>query len=98
MTGYLTQQGKESDGRYCLAIPNREIRNIITERILTLFRNEVKNDGKMAEKFCQALINQQPEKVEELLNAYLQKQSVSEILSYKNHLKKTSIMVSYLEF
>lgn len=73
MTGYLTQQGKESDGRYCLAIPNREIRNIITERILTLFRNEVKNDGKMAEKLCQALINQQPEKVEELLNAYLQK-------------------------
>ena len=73
MTGYLTQQGKESDGRYCLAIPNREIRNIITERILTLFRNEVKNDGKMAEKLCQSLINQQPEKVEELLNAYLQK-------------------------
>lgn len=27
----------------------------------------------MAERFCQALINQQPEKVEELLNAYLQK-------------------------
>ena len=73
MTGYLTQQGKESDGRYRLALPNREIRNIITERILTLFRNEVKSDGKMAEKFCQALINQQPEKVEELLNAYLQK-------------------------
>lgn len=73
MTGYLTQQGKESDGRYRLALPNREIRNIITERILTLFRNEVKSDGKMAERFCQALINQQPEKVEELLNAYLQK-------------------------
>ena len=73
MTGYLTQRGRESDGRYCLAIPNREIRNIITERILTLFRNEVKNDGKMAEKLCQSLINQQPEKVEELLNAYLQK-------------------------
>lgn len=27
----------------------------------------------MAEKLCQSLINQQPEKVEELLNAYLQK-------------------------
>lgn len=36
MTGYLTQRGRESDGRYCLAIPNREIRNIITERVLTL--------------------------------------------------------------
>lgn len=42
MTGYLTQRGRESDGRYCLAIPNREIRNIITERILTLFQQEVK--------------------------------------------------------
>lgn len=38
MTGYLTQRGKESDGRYRLAIPNREIRNIITERMLSLFR------------------------------------------------------------
>ena len=45
MTGYLTQRGRESDGRYCLAIPNREIRNIITERILTLFQQEVKKDG-----------------------------------------------------
>lgn len=56
MTGYLTQRGRESDGRYCLAIPNREIRNIITERILTLFQQEVKKDGKMAEQFCQALL------------------------------------------
>ena len=57
MTGYLTQYGQESDGRYCLAIPNREIRNIITERILTLFRNEVRKDGEMAEKFCEALLD-----------------------------------------
>lgn len=42
MTGYLTQRGKESDGRYCLVVPNREIRNIITECILTIFREEVK--------------------------------------------------------
>lgn len=48
MTGYLTQRGKESDGRYCLVVPNREIRNIITERILTMFREEVRNDGAMA--------------------------------------------------
>ena len=33
MTGYLTQHGKEGDGYYRLAIPNREIRNIIIERI-----------------------------------------------------------------
>lgn len=46
MTGYLTQKGKEVDGRYCLAIPNQEIKNIVTERILTLFRNDVRKDGR----------------------------------------------------
>lgn len=45
MTGYLTQRGREVDGRYCLTIPNREIRNIVTERVLTLFRNDVRKDG-----------------------------------------------------
>ena len=64
MTGYLTQYGQESDGRYCLAIPNREIRNIITERILTLFRNEVRKDGEMAEKFCEALLDGNADGVE----------------------------------
>ena len=43
---YLTQKGKEVDGRYCLAIPNQEIKNIVTERILTLFRNDVRKDGR----------------------------------------------------
>lgn len=41
MTGYLTQRGKEMDGRYHLAIPNREICNIIVERVLALFRKGV---------------------------------------------------------
>ena len=41
MTGYLTQRGKEMDGRYHLAIPNREICNIIVERVLALFRKDV---------------------------------------------------------
>ena len=72
MTGYLTQRGRESNGRYCLAIPNREIRNIITERILTLFQQEVKKDGKMAEQFCQALFDGEAAEVESLLNLYLQ--------------------------
>ena len=38
--------GRECDGRYCLAVPNHEIRNIITERVMRLFGNEVKQDGK----------------------------------------------------
>ena len=73
MTGYLTQQKRENDGRYCLAIPNREIRNIITERILMLFQKEVKQDGKMAERFCQALLKGKPDEIENLLTLYMQK-------------------------
>ena len=34
MTGYLTQRGEPDGNRYDLAIPNQEIRNIITEHIL----------------------------------------------------------------
>lgn len=41
MTGYLTQRGKEFDGRYRLAVPNCEIRNILAERVLTLFRMRI---------------------------------------------------------
>ena len=73
MTGYLTQSGIESDGRYCLEVPNREIRNIIVERILTMFRNEVKKDGQMAEKFCNALLTGNAEEAEKLLTLYMQK-------------------------
>ena len=73
MTGYLTQRNRESDGRYCLAIPNREIQNIMIERILTLFQNEVKEDGKMAENFCKALIEENTTEIERLLTLFMQK-------------------------
>ncbi len=71
MTGYLTQRGRESDGRYRLAIPNREIRTIIIERVLTLFREEVSKDGVLFKKFCDALVDADAETVEQLLTEYL---------------------------
>lgn len=73
MTGYLTQRGKEFDGRYRLAVPNCEIRNILAERVLTLFRNDVKKDGKMSEAFCDALLNENVADVERLLISFMQK-------------------------
>ena len=54
---YLTQHGKEGDGYYRLAIPNREIRNIIIERILKLFRGEVSQNREMFRNFYTALQN-----------------------------------------
>lgn len=73
MTGYLTQRGRECDGRYCLAVPNREIRNIITERVMRLFDNEVKQDGKMVDEFCDALLNENTSEAEKLLTQFLNK-------------------------
>ena len=73
MTGYLTQRGSEDDGRYRLVIPNREIRNIVTDNILSLFQYEVKKDGQMANAFCQALMEGKEKEVERLLTAYMGK-------------------------
>ena len=55
MTGYLTQRGQESDGRYRLAIPNKEIRTIMIERVLMLFQKQVFEDGKLFNQFCDSL-------------------------------------------
>ena len=73
MTGYLTQRGSEDDGRYRLVIPNREIRNIVTDNILSLFQDEVKKDGQLANAFCQALMEGKEKEVERLLTAYMGK-------------------------
>lgn len=73
MTGYLTQHGKEGDGYYRLAIPNREIRNIIIERILKLFRGEVSQNREMFRNFYTALQNANAPVVEKILTEYMTK-------------------------
>ena len=73
MTGYLTQRGEPNGNRYNLVIPNREIRNIITERIMKLFRDDVAKDGEMVNSFCNALLDGKPETVERLFTAYMKK-------------------------
>ena len=73
MTGYLTQRGEFSGNRYNLVIPNREIRNIITNHILKMFKENVKDDGKTVSDLCDALLNQNPEKVELIFTEYMKK-------------------------
>ena len=48
MTGYLTQRGESSGNRYNLVIPNREIRNIITNHILKMFKENVRTMEKQS--------------------------------------------------
>ena len=73
MTGYLTQRGESSGNRYNLVIPNREIRNIITNHILKMFKENIKDDGKTVSDLCDALLNQNSEKVELIFTEYMKK-------------------------
>ena len=59
--------------RYNLVIPNREIRNIITNHILKMFKESIKEDGKTVGEFCEALLKQNPEKVESIFTDYMRK-------------------------
>lgn len=47
MAGYLTHKGRVDTKRFRLAVPNREIRNIITEQVLALFKHNVEKDGQL---------------------------------------------------
>lgn len=73
MTGYLTQRGEADGNRYDLVVPNREIRNIITDHIMKLFKEDVAKDGEMVQRFCDALAEGAPEKVEKLFTAYMKR-------------------------
>ena len=73
MTGYLTYHGKPENNRFCLAIPNLEIRNIFTTQIMEYFRKNVQADGKTRKSFCDALEQGDAETVEEILQQYLKK-------------------------
>lgn len=73
MTGYLTYHGKPENNRFCLAIPNLEIRNIFTTQIMEYFRKNVQADGKTLKNFCDALEQGDAETVEEILQQYLKK-------------------------
>ena len=73
MTGYLTQRGYIGNGYYSLAIPNLEIRNVITDRILTLFCREISENGELLRSFCNAILAGNAQVVERLLTNYMGK-------------------------
>ena len=72
-TGYLTQRGRSEGNIFRLAIPNREIRNIFTTQIMRLFRENVKKDGELLNRFCEALENGNTESAEKCFGEYLRK-------------------------
>ena len=70
-TGYLTQRGEIENGRYHLAIPNREIRNLFIRQIREWFKESVGNDRRKLDNLCEAFLKKDAELIEELLGEYL---------------------------
>lgn len=70
-TGYLTKQGVTDDGKVRLSIPNREIKNLFIKKIREWFSDTTANDGKTLEQFCNAFVEKNTEKIEELFGDYL---------------------------
>ncbi len=70
-TGYLTKQGRVTDGKVRLSIPNREIKNLFIKKIREWFSDTTSNDGKTLEEFCNAFMEKNTEKIEQLFGDYL---------------------------
>lgn len=73
MAGYLTHKGRVDTKRFRLAVPNREIRNIITEQVLALFKQDVEKDGQLLNDFSTALSDGHTDEVERLFSEYMKK-------------------------
>ena len=70
-TGYLTHNGRTESGKYCLVIPNREIRNLFVKKIKEWFSDVSKSDGKTLEELCSAFVNEDAQKIEQIYGEYL---------------------------
>lgn len=72
-TGYLTQRGRNMDGTYRLAIPNREIRRVFREQVQKWFLKKI--EGGLLELY-KAFDNSKAEEIEKQITACL-KESIS---------------------
>lgn len=70
-TGYLTHKGRTESGKYRLVIPNREVRNLFVKKIREWFSDVTRNDGETLDKLCNAFVNKELEKIEEIFGDYL---------------------------
>ena len=70
-TGYLTQHGRTENGKYRLTVPNKEIRNLFTRQIREWFRDVSQKDGEKLNEFCNAFVEKNPDKIEQIFSDYL---------------------------
>lgn len=70
-TGYLTHKGRTESGEYRLVIPNREVRNLFVKKIREWFSDVSRKDGQTLEELCDAFVNKNVEKIEQIFGDYL---------------------------
>lgn len=68
-TGYLTQCGRDPEGRYELVIPNNEVAEIFRKKVDQWFREKVWNDSDGLKDFFQALDEEDEVAIEDCLIA-----------------------------
>ncbi len=71
--GYLTQRGKRNKKVFTLAIPNMEIREIFTDQIMALFKEDVQNHKETVDALCTALQEGDAQEVEKRFNEFLKR-------------------------
>ncbi len=72
-TGYLTKSGEPLEDGVNLVIPNMEVRQIFTDSLLELFREDVRGDDALLDSFCVALQDGDASEVEKLLGTYMKR-------------------------
>ncbi len=72
-TGYLTARERISAGRYRLAIPNMEIRELFISQVREWFRESVKRKPGDLKVFCDAVIDGKSGVIQEMLTEYLKR-------------------------
>lgn len=70
-TGYLTHKGRTESGKYRLVIPNREVRNLFVKKIREWFSDVSRKDGQTLEQLCDAFVNKNVKKIEQIFGDYL---------------------------
>lgn len=68
VTGYLTDVGITDSGLVRLKIPNREIREIYTEKIRSWYRTTIRHDTARWKAFCEAVKNGDVENFQNIFN------------------------------
>ena len=70
-TGYLTQTGSETDGRYRLVIPNKEVREVFILQIREWFEQVIANDRVSTEKINRGFLEGKTEDIQQELTMFL---------------------------